>query len=82
MRRQTLEQLVRERVLIVAADKLHLTTSDERLQRLFATDPQFAMLRNADGSVNKELLRRKACRRSVRAATAPGADAAPGAAAA
>ena len=55
-RRQTLEQLVRERVLLVAANKLHLTTGDERLKRQFATDPQYAMLRNADGFVKKELL--------------------------
>ena len=30
--------------------------SDERLQRVFATDPQFAALRNPDGSVNRDLL--------------------------
>jgi len=30
--------------------------SDDRLQRLFVTDPQFAQIRNADGSVNKDLL--------------------------
>jgi peptidyl-prolyl cis-trans isomerase D len=56
MQRQSLEAVVRERVMLVAADKLHLTTTDDRLQRLFATDPQFAFLRNADGSVNKDAL--------------------------
>lgn len=56
MRQQTLDMLVRERVMLAAADKLKLITTDERLQRLFATDPQFAQVRNADGSVNKELL--------------------------
>lgn len=56
MKRQSLDAVVREKVMLVAADKLHLTTTDERLQRLFATDPQFASLRNPDGSVNKELL--------------------------
>lgn len=56
MRKQTLDVLVRERVMQAAADKLNLITTDERLMRLFATDPQFAQLRNADGSVNKELL--------------------------
>ena len=55
-RAQTLDALVRERVLASAADKLHLTVGNERLQRLFVTDPQFAMLRNADGSINKDLL--------------------------
>jgi peptidyl-prolyl cis-trans isomerase D len=55
-RAQTLEALVRERVMQVAARKLHLPVSDDRLRRLFTQDPQFATIRNADGSVNKELL--------------------------
>jgi peptidyl-prolyl cis-trans isomerase D len=56
MRQQSLEALVRERVMLVAADKLRLLTTDERLDRLFKTDPQFAFLRNPDGSLKKELL--------------------------
>ncbi len=56
MRRQTLDALVRERVMFAAADKLHLMTTDDRLQRVFQNDPQLALLRNPDGSVNKELL--------------------------
>jgi peptidyl-prolyl cis-trans isomerase D len=56
MKRQSLDAVVRERVMLTAADKLHLTTTDERLQRLFANDPQFAFLRNPDGSVNKDAL--------------------------
>lgn len=55
-RAETLEMLVRERVLQTAVVKQHLTVTDERLQRLFVTDPQFAQLRNADGSINKEIL--------------------------
>ena len=55
-RKQTLEVLIRQRVMLVTADQLHLGTTDDRLQRLFATDPQFASIRNPDGSVNKELL--------------------------
>ncbi len=55
-RRITLDTLVRERVLIEAADELKLAPSDARLQRLFVSDPNFASLRNADGSVNRELL--------------------------
>ena len=55
-RAQTLDALVRERVLAAAVDKLHLSVGPERLQRLFVTDPQFAMLRNADNSINKDLL--------------------------
>lgn len=55
-RQQTLDNLIRESVLIGAAGKLHLVTSDERLQRLFVSDPQFAFLRNPDGSVNRDVL--------------------------
>lgn len=53
---QTLDGIVRERVLLAAANDLHLGVGDERLHRLFASDPQFAALRNPDGSVNRELL--------------------------
>ena len=56
MRKDTLEGIVRERVLIAAANKLHLTPSDARLQRLFVSDPQFASMRNPDGSVNRDIL--------------------------
>jgi peptidyl-prolyl cis-trans isomerase D len=55
-RAQTLDMLVRDHVVRTAVRDLHLSVSDERLQRMFLSDPQFAMLRNADGSVNKELL--------------------------
>lgn len=55
-RAETLDSLVRQRVLLTAADKLHLAVSNERMQRLFVSDPQFAMLRNADNTINKDLL--------------------------
>ena len=55
-RTESLDGVIRDRVLATAVQKLHLEVSDARLQRLFASDPQFAMLRNADGTVNKELL--------------------------
>ena len=55
-RAESLDGLLRQRVLATAMDKLHLVVTDERLQRLFVSDPQFAQLRNADGSVNKDLL--------------------------
>jgi peptidyl-prolyl cis-trans isomerase D len=55
-RRETLDVMLRERTLIAAAREMHLTPSDTRLQRLFVTDPNFAGLRNPDGSVNRELL--------------------------
>ena len=56
MKRQSLDAVVRERVTLAAADKLHLVITDDRLQRLFATDPQLAFLRNPNGSVNKDAL--------------------------
>lgn len=55
-REQTLENLIRQRVLLATVAQLHLGTSDERLRRAFASDPQFAPVRNADGTVNAELL--------------------------
>ena len=56
MRRLALDSVVRERVLLVAADKLHLAPADDRLDRLFKSDPEFAQLRNPDGSVNRDVL--------------------------
>jgi peptidyl-prolyl cis-trans isomerase D len=56
MRERTLDELVRERVMLVAADKDHLAPNDDRLRRIFVSDPQFAFLRNPDGSVNKDVL--------------------------
>ena len=56
IKQKVLDDLVRERVMLAAAQKLLLAPTDQRLQRLFATDPQFASLRNADGSVRKDLL--------------------------
>lgn len=55
-RRETLDQLLRERTLMAAANKGHLWPDDERVGRLFRADPQFASLRNPDGSVRSELL--------------------------
>jgi peptidyl-prolyl cis-trans isomerase D len=56
MKRQTLDGLVRERVLMVATVKDHLVVGDERLKRLFVTDPQYAAFRRPDGTVNAEML--------------------------
>ena len=56
MKMQSLDGLVRQRVMLVAADKLNLVTTDDRLQRVFAADPQFAFMRNPDGSINKDVL--------------------------
>ncbi|MEP7294737.1 MAG: SurA N-terminal domain-containing protein [Burkholderiales bacterium] len=41
MKRQSLDAVVRERVTLAAADKLHLVVTDERLQRELLSVPQF-----------------------------------------
>jgi peptidyl-prolyl cis-trans isomerase D len=54
MRQQTLDALVRERVMLVTADKLNLTTTTERLQRELLAVPQLAALKRADGSFDTQ----------------------------
>jgi peptidyl-prolyl cis-trans isomerase D len=49
-RRQTLDNLVRERVLFAAATRAHLQVGDERLLRELQSIPQLAALRRPDGS--------------------------------
>ncbi|MDP2007781.1 MAG: SurA N-terminal domain-containing protein [Rubrivivax sp.] len=56
LRRATLDGLVRERVLLAAANKLHLFPTNERMARLFDSDPQYAGLRGPDGRISRELL--------------------------
>ncbi|MEO8523983.1 MAG: SurA N-terminal domain-containing protein [Caldimonas sp.] len=56
MRRLALETLIRERVLNIAADKLHLVPTDDRVRSLFKSDPQFAQLRDADGFANPAVI--------------------------
>ena len=56
MRQVTLDGIVRDRLVSIAAEKLHLVTTDERMLRLFRQDPQFEFLRNRDGSVNADAL--------------------------
>ena len=56
LKNETLEALIRERLMVVASNKLNLITSDERMARLFRQDPQFEFLRNPDGTVNRDLL--------------------------
>lgn len=56
LRQRVLDDLVRQHVLFSAASGFHLTPSDARLDRLFKTDPQFESLRNADGSLRREVL--------------------------
>ena len=56
MKQQSLDALIREYVLLMAANDQHLTVPAGRIMRIFANDPQFAALRNPDGTVNKALL--------------------------
>lgn len=55
-RRETLEALVNERLLMTAAYKEQLTVADDRLRRIFLEDPQFEVFRNPDGTVNQMML--------------------------
>lgn len=55
-RRESLEELIRQRLMLAAARDQHLAPTDGRLQRLFVSDPKFSGVRNPDGSVNRELL--------------------------
>ena len=55
-RQETLDKLLVERVMRAAAQSGYLAPGDERLQRIFRTDPQLAGLRNPDGTVNKDVL--------------------------
>ncbi len=48
----TLDRLVRERVFAAAAESLHLSASNQRLVQELQSNPQVAMLRKADGSLD------------------------------
>ena len=54
----TLERMVRDRVVAVAADKLKLGISDQRLARELAVSPEIAALRRPDGTLDMERYRR------------------------
>lgn len=56
VKREALDGLVRDRVMKAAAAQQHLVVSDERVLANFQRDPQFAFLRNPDGTVNKTML--------------------------
>ena len=56
MRQRTLDQLIRDRVALTAVNKLHLVVTDDHVDRIFKTDPQFEMLRRPDGSLNRDML--------------------------
>jgi len=56
MKSIALEGVIRDRVMLAAADRMHLTTTDDRLERAFKSEPEFAPLRNPDGSINRDAL--------------------------
>ncbi|MDD2879219.1 MAG: SurA N-terminal domain-containing protein [Rhodoferax sp.] len=56
----TLERLVRERVMAVAAEKAKLSTSDARLARYLQEDPTIASLRKPDGKMDMDRYRQLA----------------------
>src|SRR4029078_3668232 len=56
MRRLALEGLVRDRVTVAPPAKTYLRARAARLARAFKNDPEFAPLRNPDGSVNRDTL--------------------------
>lgn len=56
MRQITLDGMIRDRLVAIAADKLHLVTTDERMLHVFRQDPQFEFLRKPDGSINADVL--------------------------
>jgi peptidyl-prolyl cis-trans isomerase D len=55
-RRETLDTLINERLLLAATHRQNLTVGDERLKRMFQEDPQFAGLRNPDGTLNQAIV--------------------------
>ena len=56
-RYESLEQIVRQRVLQVVVQKQHLAVSDARLQREILGNPQLASLRKPDGSIDLDAYR-------------------------
>ena len=56
LRRDTLDGIVRERLLLAAANQQHLFPTDARMARLFDSDPQYAGLRGPDGRISREAL--------------------------
>ncbi len=56
IKHQALETLVTQRTLQAAATHQHFTPSAEAVNARFWNDPQFASLRNPDGTVNKGIL--------------------------
>lgn len=56
----TLERMVRDRVLALAAQEAHLQTTDARLARFLQEDPTIASLRRPDGKLDMDRYRQLA----------------------
>jgi peptidyl-prolyl cis-trans isomerase D len=54
VKRESLEQIVRDRVLFAASTRGHLSVSEERLKREIQSMPQLAALKRPDGSFDVE----------------------------
>lgn len=61
----TLERLVRDRVLELAAQKLHLYTSDQRLAQELQQNEMIASLRRPDGSLDVDAYRQLVARQGM-----------------
>ena len=61
----TLERLVRERVLGLASQKLHLYTSDQRLAQELQQNEMIASLRRPDGSLDVDAYRQLVARQGM-----------------
>jgi len=56
VKQRTLDMLVRDYTLMAAANDQRLAVPDNRLKRIFTLSPEFASIRNPDGSLNTQLL--------------------------
>lgn len=61
----TLERLVRDRVVALAAEKLHLYTSDQKLARELQQNQVIAALRRPDGTLDVEAYRQLLARQGM-----------------
>ncbi len=66
-RMDTLERMVDERVLALAAQKQNFVTTDQRLARELASDPDIAAVRRADGTLDMAAYDQLAARRGTNA---------------
>ena len=65
MRYATLEKMVRERVMIEAAQSAHLTTTDANLMRALKSDPEIARLFSPEGKLDMASYRQYAARQGL-----------------